>query len=166
MLTGIIPTPTTRKGSNMKKVDELIIMIRRQTDDCIEWNNSRTIDGYGQVRYAGATRRAHKVAYCISNDVDYECVKGVIMHSCDNPSCINPKHLSVGSQHDNVIDCVSKGRFRSVEGLKNPKSIVTSEDSRKMLRMRTDGMTYQDIADAMGVGKSTAYRVITTGYLL
>lgn len=149
----------------MKRIDELLMITSSETDDCINWNYSKTNDGYGQVRYNGATRRAHKVSCCISNGIDYDDVDGVVMHSCDNPCCVNPKHLSVGTQHENVIDCVSKGRFRSVEGINNPRSIVSNHDADKMRSMRDSGMTYGDIAKNMGVGKSTAYRVITTGYL-
>ena len=149
----------------MKRIDELVIITSLETDDCIDWTYAKTRDGYGQVRYRGATRRAHKVSYCMSNGIGYEDVKGVVMHSCDNPCCVNPRHLTVGTQHENIIDCVSKGRFRSVEGIKNPRSIVSNSDAEKMRSMREIGMTYGDIAKSMGVGKSTAYRVITTGYL-
>lgn len=149
----------------MRRIDELIMMASTETDDCIAWNYAKTKDGYGQVRYKGETIRAHKVSYCISNGINYDDVRGVVMHSCDNPCCINPRHLSLGTQHENIIDCVSKGRFRSVEGIKNPRSVVSQSDADKMRSMRELGMTYGDIAKNMGVGKSTAYRVITTGYL-
>lgn len=68
-------------------------------------------DGYGIIKVNGFNQR--------SNRASYEAFKGpiregmVIMHSCDNRDCIEPEHLSEGTQRDNVLDCKEKGRMGS-----------------------------------------------------
>jgi hypothetical protein len=82
------------------------------TDECITFKYRSNADGYSQVRLP--TRKsvyAHRFSYCWSNDVDPEQISDLcVMHSCDNPVCVNPKHLSEGTWNDNNKDRATKGR--------------------------------------------------------
>src|SRR5689334_15771557 len=70
-----------------------------------------TCDGYGVKKYKRKNVRAHRLAFCQANNIELESIDGkVVMHSCDNPLCINPEHLTLGSHADNCKDKVSKGR--------------------------------------------------------
>ncbi len=75
---------------------------------CIEWEKARYANGYGKVGIGGKTKYAHRVAY----ELEYGPIPDgmCVMHSCDNPPCINPDHLSVGTHADNVRDKTEKGR--------------------------------------------------------
>lgn len=85
--------------------------LREQATDCINWKGFLDKHGYGQRRWRGKVHRAHRVAYVESNDVDMDEIKGkVVRHRCDNPACVNPGHLQLGSQADNVRDAWSRGR--------------------------------------------------------
>src|SRR5258707_5224000 len=82
---------------------------QRGPDDCWEWMASFYKDGYGQFKYNGhailAHRRAHEL--CVGPIMpDKPCV----LHRCDNPPRVNPSHLWVGTQKDNMEDKVRKGR--------------------------------------------------------
>lgn len=76
---------------------------------CWNWVGAYDKDGYGLVQVSGKLRRAHRVSYevysgkTLSKDV-------CIMHSCDNPSCVSPYHLSEGNNKANQIDASKKGR--------------------------------------------------------
>ena len=76
---------------------------------CWEWQRSRNQQGYGMFWFKNKWMRANRVAW--------ELIYGSIplnmqvCHSCDNPGCVNPNHLFLGSQHDNMRDCVRKGRW-------------------------------------------------------
>lgn len=79
--------------------------------ECWEWNGKRNDSGYGIVNalregYVGA--RAHRVMY----ELEHGPIAAgtVVRHRCDNPPCVNPAHLAVGSQWDNTDDMVSRGR--------------------------------------------------------
>jgi hypothetical protein len=75
---------------------------------CWEWTACRVKTGYGRVGWGGQTRFAHRVAYtALVGEFDERCV---VLHLCDNPPCVNPGHLKLGSQSDNMRDMYEKGR--------------------------------------------------------
>jgi hypothetical protein len=92
---------------------------------CIEWPHYRTPDGYGQFRRNGKNVRAHRAAYCEHFGVSLESIEGqVVRHKCDNPACINPDHLELGSPADNSKDMTDRGRSLSKE--KHPRAKLTN----------------------------------------
>lgn len=107
---------------------------------CIEFKGCKDKDGYGRVSIKGKIVGAHRAAYCKQNGLTLDSIKGfVVMHSCDNPSCVNPSHLSVGTHRDNFDDMVAKGRYRggwknipSASGEKNGRSVLTENDVAKI----------------------------------
>lgn len=78
---------------------------------CWEWNLSKQSNGYGQMKHEGKMKRAHRVSFEAFNG-PIPCGMEV-MHGCDNRSCVNPKHLSLGTHQNNMSDMVAKGRVRS-----------------------------------------------------
>lgn len=74
---------------------------------CIIFNGLLTKDGYGK-HPSGMERMAHRRAWSDANgDIPTGCV---VMHSCDNPSCVNADHLSIGTQSENIKQAYAKGR--------------------------------------------------------
>lgn len=117
------------------------------TQDCIEWSGARNEKGYGRLKLRGEQCYAHRVAYEQAFGPIPEGL--LVLHSCDNPPCINPEHLSVGTYADNHRDMIQKGR----QGFKR----TSPEIVEVMRRMRSAGALYQEIADRMGVALSTAW---------
>jgi len=76
--------------------------------ECWEWMAYKNPTGYGRVSKGGKIEVAHRVAYELTYGAIPEGM--VVMHRCDNPQCCNPGHLSLGTQKNNMWDCVSKGR--------------------------------------------------------
>jgi hypothetical protein len=83
---------------------------------CIEWQAFRNANGYGKRRWRGSDMTgAHRVAFCEARGLELADIKGwVIMHTCDNPPCVNPYHLKMGTQLDNIRDRHAKGRTSTV----------------------------------------------------
>ncbi|MCE1430130.1 HNH endonuclease [Enterobacter hormaechei] len=98
--------------------------------NCIEHKQKQL---YGQtsttVNGKTVSIKLHRKAYCEDRGVSLESIKGmVILHKCDNPRCINPKHLELGTQLDNVRDMELKGRANHVAGEKNGAAKLTPKD--------------------------------------
>lgn len=79
---------------------------------CWEWLGERNNKGYGRFpTYSRDSRKrllAHRVSYTLHHG---QIPAGmVVMHACDNPGCVNPEHLSIGTQQDNLRDALAKGR--------------------------------------------------------
>ncbi len=124
--------------------------------DCVEWGKARFKTGYGKVTMGGGTKYAHRVAY----ELEHGPIPNgmVVMHSCDNPPCVNPDHLSVGTRADNMRDMAEKGRARSVPrpGESNPFSRLTWE---QVEGIRADERPHRAIAADYGVHQTTISRV-------
>lgn len=82
-----------------------------ETTDCWEWQGGTNNIGYGLIRDDKRMRTTHRVSYEEHNQVaipKYMCV----CHTCDNPLCVNPQHLWLGTRKDNIQDMIKKGRAR------------------------------------------------------
>lgn len=78
---------------------------------CTEHSQRGDRDGYGRLSFDGKARPAHRVMFCRANQLPYSALDGVVVrHRCDNPRCINPEHMELGSQRDNINDAVERGR--------------------------------------------------------
>lgn len=78
--------------------------------DCWHWVGVVNKQGYGRMTYAGRTQMVHRLSYMAFKKAELPDWPTLVMHSCDNPSCINPEHLSTGTHRDNFLDALFKGR--------------------------------------------------------
>ena len=128
--------------------------------DCWEWTAYRNRDGYGQFKMDNRMKKSHRVAWELVNGPipDGICV----LHHCDNPGCVNPSHLFLGTHADNAQDRNSKGRQASHKGEKNGRSKLEEMDVLFIRYWLKEGYTYSDIATVYGVHNDTI-RDIKTG---
>lgn len=100
--------------------------------DCIEWVGSKTNQGYGVIRlpWAGLHKLAHRVAYENHHKVILTRDQHVL-HSCDNPACINVNHLRIGDQRQNNKDRDLRGR--QARGTRNGRAVISEEHARHIL---------------------------------
>jgi len=84
------------------------------TDDCWVWGRTCWVKGYGRV----GDLRAHRVMWAIVNGPIPDGLQ--VLHHCDNPPCVRPDHLFLGTQLDNMRDMIAKGRKVTVRGDAHP----------------------------------------------
>jgi hypothetical protein len=115
------------------------------------------VGGYGYFGFDGRIQLAHRVSYLINiGDIpEGYCV----CHKCDNPSCVRPEHLFVGTQTDNIADMVSKKRLCRGSGKKESK--LTECEVLEIRSRYSNGVVSQKyLADKYGVNASVISRIV------
>ncbi len=129
---------------------------KKGEDDCWNWTAGKDEDGYGMFSKVNKTRKAHKVSYEIHKSIIPEGL--CVLHTCDNPSCVNPKHLFLGSTQDNTHDRAIKNR--SATGEKNGAAKLNKEDVIKIREQHKSGIKVKKLSNDFNVHFSTVYRII------
>ena len=98
----------SKKGTPL--IDKLLSkVIVNETTDCWEWQGAKNNIGYGMIRDEQKMRTTHRVSYEEHHNV--KIPTGLcVCHTCDNPLCVNPDHLWLGTMKQNMDDMVAKGR--------------------------------------------------------
>lgn len=107
--------------------------------DCLVYTGARKSSGYGVFHLRKRMVAAHRVAYRLHTGRDPGKLN--VCHHCDNPACCKPEHLFLGTQADNVQDCINKGRDHKarVSGSKNHAAKLTEKDVRAIRRSKLTG---------------------------
>lgn len=130
---------------------------KTEVDDngCWVFYEARLPHGYGQIRISNSkTERVHRVSWKIHCGKIPEGIN--VLHNCDNPPCWNPDHLWLGTQLENVHDCIDKNRFRTSVGDDNPKCILNEIKVFEIRRLLAEtNLTQVQIADRFFVTPAT-----------
>lgn len=136
------------------------IGIKDKANGC--WNvNPTARGGYGKIQAFGKPMSYHRVSYELFNG---SIPKGLhVCHKCDNPKCVNPEHLFLGSSLDNMRDKISKGRHKGAKsGEQHHRAKLTIwqvEDIRKLCQLGE--ISQYDIAELFGVSQTTVNNIKT-----
>lgn len=99
---------------------------------CWNFKGCKTKTGYGRIRVNGVHWMAHR--YSLSCHLGRPIADGmVVLHLCDNPSCVNPEHLKEGTQKENIEDCIQKGRSTKATGKRDVSKRDPSEERKAIV---------------------------------
>ena len=129
----------------------------QQADEngCLNWTRGKDNNGYGQLSLGeingGGVTMAHRLSWEIYNQ--RKIPDGLfVLHSCDNPSCVNPVHLSIGTHADNMREKGERGRVKN--------RTFTESDVIKIRQIAASGISQREIARQLGVGETTVSYIV------
>lgn len=151
MRRGQTPFPVTAAPTDASRFLRFV----KVSGECWNWAGNIKNDGYGSMWAASKRRKA------IASRLAWELWNGPIpaglfvCHHCDNPPCVRPSHLFLGTAADNAKDCSAKGRAR-VEGkvhrgMRNGRAKLTEDQVREIRRRRAAGEKLSSLSAAFGV---------------
>lgn len=117
---------------------------KRRKNQCWEWTANRHKQGYGFFRLGKRMELAHRVSYLIHKGI----VSKFVLHECDNPCCVNPHHLSLGTQAKNMKDAARRNRMGY--------NLTIVRRIRKLLKLNWKEL---DICRDTGVSRAAVWRI-------
>lgn len=129
-----------------KPIKERILATIKCSGGCWIWNGSRTRDGYPVLTIGRQQHRAHRVSY---QEFVGPIPHGLLVcHVCDQPLCVRPEHLFLGTARDNTRDMIAKGRRPDMSGHNRKIPVV---ERQRIRDLRASGLTLAAIAERYGV---------------
>jgi len=151
----------SRLGSDAAVREHIKSKVMRTSAGCWEWPTLAK-NGYGVIGMMRPnSKRKQWSAHRVSHEVFVGPIKKglFVCHRCDNPACVNPEHLFLGTPADNVHDMVRKGRNR--RGSARPESRLTEAKVRCIRKKAAGGAKGKDLATEFGVAQSVISSVLS-----
>lgn len=152
----------SRRANNRSEVRKFLEDVSVWVDGCWHWigDTNRDHAGYGCFYHKGNRILAHRYMWELMNNSTIPHGK-VVRHSCDNPICVNPDHLVLGTQRENIEDMIKRDRAFHPKGMKSSISKVTLDLVKRAHLLRRHGKTIDEISEDLGLGRSTIGHILT-----
>lgn len=131
-------------------------------EGCWLWTSATVGKGYGDLTFQRRHQLAHRFAWQLATGRTIPAGR-VVRHRCDNPPCVRPDHLELGTAAQNVRDSYERRRRTGntvTRGTARPNAVLTDELVAEMRRAARTGRSITSIAKALGIAHSTAHRAI------
>lgn len=137
----------------LKAFERFMLKVVINPKGCWEWQGGKNKDGYGQFSFRDKWMQAHRWVYMF---VHGEIPEGEhVLHSCDNPGCVSPLHLSTGTHAENMRQMVDRGRSAIIATTYK----MSDKDAANARRMVSHGVKQAEVARRYGVSRQTIYLI-------
>lgn len=132
---------------------------KRGPNECWNWTGARygTNSAYGQFSIDKVRTGAHRASWILHNGPVAEGLD--VCHTCDNPLCVNPAHLWLGTAKDNMHDKINKGRHNMRKGEDVHTAKLTEADVYKVWELRDKGLSMNTLAKRFGVSQHAILKI-------
>jgi hypothetical protein len=137
---------------------------KSDNEECWEWLASKNVKRYGQFWYRHSGKYVSGTAHRFSWMIHYGKIPDdmLVCHHCDNPACVNPNHLFLGTNQDNMNDRNRKNRQAKLKGSANGFSILYEKQVIEIKNLLKQGdLSFPKIAKIYGVSRSTISAIST-----
>lgn len=125
---------------------------------CWFWLGGLNLQGYGHADWQGKPQRASRLSFSAFNGVEIE--RGMhVCHRCDNPPCVNPAHLFLGTAKENMQDRKRKGRNANQHGANGPRAVLLPSAVASIRARRASGVLLRVLAQEFEVTEATISRI-------
>jgi len=128
-------------------------------DECWVWDGTRHPTGYGMFWLNGETYRTHRIALYLTLKRPLE--GQVVMHTCDNPPCCNPRHLREASIKENVLDMMAKGRHGYKTTVHRTNIVLTEQQVLDIRAKLAKGTSHRQLSREYGVCTTNIHSIRT-----
>lgn len=142
-----------------KKFDGLYRKVKREfRTPCWEWTGTINSNGYGFMKVDNKNDKAHRISWRLFKGT----TNGLfVCHHCDNPKCVNPNHLFLGTPKDNSHDAAMKGRYAPQHGENNACCKLTEQQVLHIRAIYPQVRSYKQLGQSYGVSKVQIGNIIT-----
>lgn len=151
----------------VKPIEERYWAKVNKTPGCWYWLAATSANGYGYFSVNGKLQQAHRFSWELHNGLipRGEGYHGAcVLHSCDNRACVNPDHLVLGTQKNNMRDCVNKGRQTKLPGQNHGMSKLTEAQVLHIRSRTLSGENQAKLVKEFKVSKASISKIINRKY--
>lgn len=135
-------------------------LLAKETNECVLWAGTKAHNGYGRITWKGSRRPTptHRLAWTMKNG---SIPKGLrVCHRCDTPACMNTRHLFLGTDKDNQVDCSKKNR--RANGQKNGNAKLSNKTVAEIRAVAASGVkvNWTERAKELGVCPETIWLIV------
>lgn len=156
------PAKVKFEWKNKKSLKDRFLdnVIPDQVTSCWLWKLRKDKDGYGKIKWQHIVRSAHRVSAHLYLGLKFEDSHILVCHHCDNPECVNPDHLYLGTVRNNFDDAVSRGSIKWYSDEKSPNHKLSKNDAQEIWDLKQNGAVTKDVALRFGVSRGSVENIV------